>query len=108
MWPTMNNIQPIAHVAQDVDGAWRHPHDLAEHLRGVAGIASRHAWRFKGSDWAYLAGLWHDLGKYRPRFQHYIRQASGFEADAHIKGELGKSPHSNAGALLACDRFGHE
>jgi len=104
----MKKTQPIAHAAQDVDGAWRTPHDLADHLRCVAGIASLQASRFNGSDWAYLAGLWHDLGKYRPRFQRYIRQASGFEADAHIKGEAGKSPHSTAGALLACDRFGEK
>lgn len=101
----MNDKQPIAHAAKDKDGAWRDPHDLAEHLRTVASLASRHAHRFNGSDWAHLAGLWHDLGKYRPRFQHYIRRASGFEADAHIKGEAGKAPHSTAGALLACDRF---
>jgi len=49
---------------------------------------------------------WHDLGKFRPRFQKYIRRASGFEADAHIKGEAGKAPHSTAGAMLAIDRFG--
>ena len=102
----MSDIPPIAHAAKDADGAWRDPHDLAEHLRAVAGLASQHARRFKGSDWAHLAGLWHDLGKYRPRFQRYIRQASGFEADAHIKGEAGKAPHSTAGAILACDRFG--
>jgi CRISPR-associated endonuclease/helicase Cas3 len=46
------------------------------------------------------------IGKYRPRFQYYIRQVSGFEADAHIKGEGGKAPHSTAGAMLACERFG--
>src|SRR5690606_11627166 len=32
--------------------------------------------------------------------------ASGFEADAHIKGEAGKAPHSTAGAMLAIGRFG--
>lgn len=102
----MNDFQPIAHAAKSVDGAWRDPHDLAEHLRAVAGLAAQNARRFKGADWAHLAGLWHDLGKYRPRFQHYIRQASGFEADAHIKGEApSKAPHSTAGAMLACDRF---
>lgn len=85
---------------------WRDPHDLVEHLLAVAGLAAQNARRFKGADWAHLAGLWHDLGKYRPRFQRYIRQASGFEADAHIKGEAGKAPHSTAGAMLACDRFG--
>lgn len=102
----MSDRRPIAHAAKDTNGAWRDPHDLAEHLRAVAGLASQHARRFKGSEWAHLAGLWHDLGKYRPRFQHYIRQVSGFEADAHITGEAGKAPHSTAGAMLACDRFG--
>ncbi len=97
--------QPIAHAAKDGDGNWRKPHDLAEHLAGVASLAACFAGRF-GKNWARLAGLWHDLGKYRPRFQKYIRQASGFEADAHIKGEAGKAPHSTAGAVLACDRFG--
>lgn len=98
--------QPIAHAAKDSDGNWREPHDLAEHLVGVASLAACFADRF-GENWARLAGLWHDLGKYRPRFQNYIRQASGFEADAHIKGEAGKAPHSTAGALLACERFGY-
>ena len=46
------------------------------------------------------------MGKYRPRFQHYIRKVSGFDAEAHIKGEASKAPHSTAGAMLACDRFG--
>ena len=74
----------VAHVALDADGAWRTPHDLAEHLRSVGALASEFAAHY-GAGWARLAGRWHDLGKYRPRFQRYIRQASGFEADAHIK-----------------------
>src|SRR5690606_11255728 len=59
-----------------------------------------------GPQWALLAGRWHDLGKFRARFQRYIRRASGFQADAHITGEAGKAPHSTAGALLAVERFG--
>ncbi|QAU36102.1 CRISPR-associated helicase Cas3' [Janthinobacterium sp. 17J80-10] len=101
----MSGSQPIAHAAKDKNDVWREPHGLDEHLREVARLASLSASRFNSSDWAHLAGLWHDLGKYRPRFQHYIRQASGFEVDAHINGEAGKAPHSTAGALLACDRF---
>lgn len=97
--------QPIAHAAKDGDGNWRQPHDLAEHLVGVAKLAAFFAEKF-GEDWARLAGQWHDLGKYRHRFQNYIRLVSGFEADAHIKGEMGKAPHSTAGAILACKRFG--
>jgi CRISPR-associated endonuclease/helicase Cas3 len=99
-------ILAIAHVEQNADGSWRDPHDLVEHLLGVAERAQGFAECFGAAEWAQLAGLWHDLGKFRPRFQRYIRLASGFEADAHIKGEAGKAPHSTAGALLACDRFG--
>jgi CRISPR-associated endonuclease/helicase Cas3 len=95
----------IAHAARNPDGSWRDPHDLLEHLSNVGTLAAAFAEQF-GSGWARLAGRWHDLGKYRPRFQRYIRLASGFEADAHIKGEAGKAPHSTAGALLATDHFG--
>lgn len=103
--PSMDKRLPIAHAAKDFDGNWRPPHDLADHLNEVGALAAEFARTF-GSEWAQLAGRWHDLGKYRQRFQNYIRLASGFEADAHIKGESGKAPHSTAGALLACDRFG--
>jgi len=99
--------RPIAHVAKNSDGQWREPHDLATHLLEVAALSAKHAQGY-GLQWARLAGLWHDLGKYRSRFQKYIRGVSGFEfdPDAHIKGEAGKAPHSTAGALLAVDRFG--
>lgn len=96
---------PIAHVARNPDGSWREPHELDAHLASVSLAAACFAQGF-GEEWARLAGLWHDLGKYRLRFQRYIRQTSGFEPEAHIKGEMGKAPHSTAGAVLACDRFG--
>lgn len=101
----MGEWAPIAHVSMDAAGIWRQPHDLVEHLERVGELASGFARPF-GEDWARIAGRWHDLGKFRPRFQHYIRQQTGFEADAHIKGEAGKAPHSTAGALLALERFG--
>ncbi len=103
--PPMDKLHPIAHAAKDLNGKWRSPHDLADHLNEVGMLAAGFA-QAKGTNWAGLAGRWHDLGKYRQRFQNYIRLASGFEADAHIKGEAGRAPHSTAGALLACDRFG--
>ena len=96
----------IAHVARDEKReAWREPHDLAAHLRETGNLAAQFAERY-GAGWARLAGQWHDLGKYRSRFQRYIRHKSGYEPDASIKSELGRAPHSTAGALLACERFG--
>lgn len=83
------------------------PHRLEDHLHSVATLAAGFAAGF-GADWAYLAGLWHDLGKYRPAFQRYIRAVSGVEAhiEASDAGTPGKTDHSAAGALWARQRFG--
>ena len=83
-----------------------HFHDLPSHLKEVAKNAAENALPFGGHHWAYLAGLWHDLGKFRPGFQDYIRKASAIESEnAHI--ENGKRVfHSTAGALMACNQFG--
>ena len=55
-------------------------------------------------EWGRLAGLWHDLGKYQPDFQKYIRSASGF--DAHIETAPGKVKHAIAGAIHAAEALG--
>ena len=92
----------LAHVRPDSNGQWL-PHHLEDHLRGVADLAESFAAAFGAGDWAKLAGLWHDLGKYREAFQRYIRSASGYEA--HIETSLGKVDHSTAGALYAMERM---
>lgn len=50
-------------------------HGLAAHLQAVANRAGDFSNDFDKAEltqrWAYLAGLWHDLGKYRPGFQRY-------------------------------------
>ncbi|MBE2294350.1 MAG: CRISPR-associated endonuclease Cas3'' [Phycisphaerales bacterium] len=92
----------LAHVRQDDCGQW-HTHPLDEHLRGVAALAESFAAAFDAGDWARLAGLWHDLGKYRSIFQHYIRGASGY--DAHIETTPGRVDHSTVGALHAIERM---
>ena len=77
-------------------------HGLRDHLVAVATAARASAVPLKSQQWAYLAGLWHDLGKYRPGFQQYIRQVNGH--DAHIEGKLpsgSDKTHSAAGALHA-------
>lgn len=91
----------IAHVKKEDDSDhWAAPHELSEHLLATAQLAETFA-QYVGSDWAELAGRWHDMGKYRKRFQGYIRIQSGYEKEnVHI--ENGKrAPHSTAGAIHA-------
>ena len=96
--------QVLAHVRQDSTGRW-HEHSLNDHLRGVAQIASDFAADFDSCDWASIAGLWHDLGKYSMEFQRYIKSVSGYEAEAHIEGAPGRVDHSTAGAIYAARQF---
>jgi CRISPR-associated endonuclease/helicase Cas3 len=96
---------PLAHVAAATVG-WRE-HPLEDHLRKVAARAATMAEPFDAGDWARLAGLWHDLGKYSAEFQAYLRQASGREREeAHIEGPAGRVNHSAAGGLYAVQRCG--
>lgn len=99
-----NPDYPIAHVRQDERGEW-HFHPLNEHLRDVARMAGDFAQSFGAEDWARLAGLWHDLGKYRPAFQARIRRKSGYDPDAHIEGGDNRPDHSIAGAIYAMERL---
>ena len=82
---------------------------LADHLRSVAGLAAEFSEQFEVAAptqrWAYLAGLWHDLGKYRPGFQRYVGLADN--PDAHIENKVGgrEKTHSAAGALWAVQQL---
>jgi CRISPR-associated endonuclease/helicase Cas3 len=81
-------------------------HSLEEHSREVARRAGENAASLGAAEWAYLAGLWHDLGKYSPAFQAYIRRVSGYDAEqAHIEG-AGRVDHSSAGAIHAVAQLG--
>ncbi len=44
--------------------------------------------------WGYLTGLWHDLGKFAPKWQSYLAS----KADPHADEISGKVDHSTAGA----------
>lgn len=94
-------LTPIAHTPSDGRSA---PHLLDEHLREVGRLAAAFAppaW----AEWARQAGIWHDLGKYDPAFQDYIRRDSGYEA--HLVDGLPSHPsHSLAGAQHAIAQHG--
>ena len=84
-------------------------HLLADHLLAVAAMAADFSQAFESAPvtqrWAYLAGLWHDLGKYRPGFQRYVRL--GDNPDAHIENKVGgrEKTHSAAGAMWAIHKL---
>jgi|GEM_PF-3480570 len=73
------------HYAHTLEG--RPPEDweaLEDHLHlvaegkesgfsGAAGFADA----FGAHEWGRLLGLWHDLGKYSPEFQAYLRSSNG-------------------------------
>lgn len=96
--------QALAHVRKDTKNEW-HEHSLDEHLRGVSRLAGEFASVFGSEDWARLAGLWHDLGKYSAEFQGYIKKVSGYDTEAHIEGVPGRVDHSTAGAIHAVNTF---
>jgi CRISPR-associated endonuclease/helicase Cas3 len=93
----MEESRPLAHSPG---------HLLEDHLRAVARLAESFASAFGSSEYGRLAGLWHDLGKYRPGFQRYIRQTP----DAHIEQRVTGSnkTHSLAGAAYALHRRSDE
>ena len=91
-----------AHVRQLASGEFE-IHSLEDHLFSVAKLAGAFAEKIKSGQWAELAGLWHDLGKYQPAFQKYIALASGMEA--HIEAP-GRVKHAIPGAIHAVEARG--
>ena len=83
----MSSVPFYAHTSQSADETtWQL---LVDHLEGVAAMAAHFAEPFCGSEWAYAAGLLHDLGKGCDEFQRRLH---------------GKHPaidHSIAGASFA-------
>lgn len=91
-----------AHVAGE--GQSLRSHALTEHLRDVGCGAGKFAGFFGSAAWAEAAGRWHDLGKFRPPFQHKLRAAGG--VDAHIENTGVRVTHSTAGAIHAMQSLG--
>jgi len=93
----------FAHSAPEGSGlAWE---PLIDHLQrvatgrddflGAAGFAAK----FDSRDWGNLAAMWHDIGKYAPQFQSYLRNTAA-------GGPRERVDHSTAGALLAWNARG--
>jgi CRISPR-associated endonuclease/helicase Cas3 len=100
------SLLTIAHARIGKEGAWEKPHLLVDHINGVAQLAGKFASSFGNEDWGQLAGLWHDLGKYKPEFQDYIRKVTGYDIDEACEGGPGRVDHSIVGALWARQQYG--
>lgn len=80
-------------------GVW---HDLVGHLQRTAEKAKENGAKFGAGELAGLAGLWHDIGKFNPEFQDYLRRCEKAKregASAPAKG----TPHAIYGAMQAAD-----
>src|SRR5947209_8101240 len=77
---------------------------LIEHCLRTARLAAEFCAAFAPQA-GHLAGLWHDLGKYQPKFQQYLLR----NAEAgHTESRRGHGPpHSIVGASHA-SQYGHD
>ena len=81
------------------DGEW---HGLTTHLKRTAERAGLNAEKFGAGELARLAGLWHDLGKFNPDFQRYLRDCEKAKREGGPAPAKGV-PHAVYGAMLAVD-----
>lgn len=79
-------------------------HPLKCHLFKVAKLAKLFGDKFSAGELAYYAGLWHDLGKYNPEFQEYLKQCD-YATKSGEKPPRQKVPHAVYGAILAAEKF---
>jgi CRISPR-associated endonuclease/helicase Cas3 len=93
-----------AHASPVAGFEW---HRLECHLQDTAARAREFAKGWGAGDFAYLAGLWHDLGKYATDWQLFLQRAG---LEAHLDGEEQSTAppgrrhgpdHSSAGAIHA-------
>ncbi len=86
----MDEYQPIAHTKNHAGVRQL----LSEHTYSVAALAEQFAEPFEGGEFARLAGLLHDIGKYNPQFQRYL-----LDAENHLPAH--SVDHKGAGSVLA-------
>lgn len=96
-------MENLAHVIQKPGGTWL-TQSVLEHSNNVAKLSSEFAAKFGNSDWGEVLGKIHDIGKMNPKWQSYLRDASGYNDDLSNE-DKERGNHSTAGALLLLKRF---
>lgn len=80
---------------------------LEDHLKGVAACAGELAQAFGAGPWGHAAGLWHDLGKFRPEFQARLRGDRTQVEHAGVGAALAMAKHDSRGLPIAFAVAGH-
>ena len=78
---------------------------LDHHLNETATLAEHYARGLAAPAWGAWLGRWHDLGKYAPAFQDYLRQTADPDAAAEDS-RAGRVDHSTFGAQHAVATVG--
>lgn len=71
-------------------------HLLEKHLKKTGDIACKFAAKLGYGEWAYVAGLWHDIGKYSDAFQN------------RLEGSAKRVDHATAGAKVAIENLDNQ
>ena len=71
---------------------------LDEHLKNVAKLTKQFAESFGYGDWAYAAGLWHDIGKYSQEFQNMLIKSANNNTNVETK--IGRLDLANSVIIL--------
>ncbi|MEX2310230.1 MAG: CRISPR-associated helicase Cas3' [Pirellulales bacterium] len=80
---------------------------LEDHLQAVSDLAGKFAEKFGAAEWGRVAGLWHDVGKYRPEFQQRLTDSSIHAPHAGIGAALAYKQNAQVGQFVAFAIAGH-
>ena len=91
----------FAHTPPEDDPArWQ---TMRDHTNEVARLAADFAAPFGAQDLARWAGWLHDVGKYRPDFQDYLKRCHDASQGIGTAPRAGSVEHKSAGARLALE-----
>lgn len=76
-------------------------HDLVLHLERTSALARENGAKFGAGELARLAGMWHDIGKFNPVFQKYLKDCHEAKLAGEKAPRSGSVPHAVYGAVLA-------
>ncbi len=92
----------ISHIYKNSSGLWVIQNN-ADHLNGVAALASEFAGEFGMAAFGKVLGMLHDKGKESKAFQQHIKKESGYDSGVKVEGNYN---HAYIGGILAREIYG--